>query len=1130
MNILSKIQKHKNLIILSLLIIAVLVILIRWLVKSKKEGFLSSDDDLINRNEVSTFDTIWSNDLYLNQFSNENKPENPVVFKNPKMIASSNSNYILGTVVSSSNNNENDETIMVNKDVKSPVSMDKIVEITDYDKNMLFTNLSISEIKDKLDKKDSILEYINKQKNLIDNFFKNNNLKEYIIINNGLLSCFYDNNSSCVNSKFELVKNANDFSKTISTNGKNSYFASVPVGSNVTLTLNNGTKHTITVRNGNNYQEIVNNSTGLENGKFNPFGKHGYNHNIQSKLNNAIVNIGKNSNNFMFSSDNNSSVYNFLNSILPNSNPATRNNITFLKLEDKYYLTDSISNINFTGLKYPYETLINQPNRLFLISGEDNSKLLEESNIPRIKKVIRDIYSKEHPKKRSIKLLNSTEERTKRCEGKQTIVRIEKSDDIKESRQDSHRIVVCARLSNKYDYNETEDKLKYVGTGNNTGFNKFAIKSNFEQANFDVGTSNLYKDYPFKGCEGFNHVYLDYYTNIDLDKTVYTNTNLDNLNRMEIKMYHSAADNGIYNSLLPKFKVIKFDTSVDGNLLELIEFTNEDNEAINDAKLAKFVSNLFMIKSLDHYKNSFKRTILNLLWKFGYVDFENGLFKYSIFNLRYNDDLKNTPVLRFGFDNIENARNFVATLILSLEQTLATDNTENPTLKRYLVPYDTLLLVNNNLSDSNITGDINNEIQKLKTEIDNYDITKDLDVNSLSPNSNNLILSTMIPLYDNNKLVIGYKSLIDGKIINNPAQINELKIRKIEVNLSFENNSLNYNYNKFNNNIELVINKIKNINAEYSDLMQKVMNKEFKHYKLAIHRPIAPQGYKCVGDVIESDIHDPTKNIEKYACVPENCVIPVRPWLNSDMVYEYENNNDYFAIFKNPYLNTFKTVLTRGSMPNGKVEKVVACVKKCELVDNIIHSDKCATEYKKGYSNIVLTNNLDRSNILYKEQDNAFRNMISNRQKEIDNIKKQIKNVTINDKKSNIINHSYNRARFQKLLDRQQYNMGKLIQNLYSIISVNINKQELINRLNSKGININDINLIRDTLDDLQQDDTTGTTESGNEADAVISKPAKLQRIIYQTMDGKKQELILRSLVESSIGCYFTDEELIKSR
>ena len=142
-----------------------------------------------------------------------------------------------------------------------------------------------------------------------------------------------------------------------------------------------------------------------------------------------------------------------------------------------------------------------------------------------------------------------------------------------------------------------------------------------------------------------------------------------------------------------------------------------------------------------------------------------------------------------------------------------------------------------------------------------------------------------------------------------------------------------------------------------------------------------------------------------------------------------------------------------------------------------------------------------------------------------------------------IINHSYNRKRFQDLLDKQIYNMDKLITNLYSVISINVNMDELISKLNARGITQAKIQEIIDTI---KETDTTftldegqivpdnqqgvGETSDGNGPDAVIAEPAKLQRIIYRTRDGREQEMILRSLVESSCGCYFTDDEVIRTR
>ena len=290
-----------------------------------------------------------------------------------------------------------------------------------------------------------------------------------------------------------------------------------------------------------------------------------------------------------------------------------------------------------------------------------------------------------------------------------------------------------------------------------------------------------------------------------------------------------------------------------------------------------------------------------------------------------------------------------------------------------------------------ISNNINDKASKLKSDIDLIYANLMMILPKFKIDKNGDIINS------------GYINLKNGKdgYLNN-------KISDIEITINKNSHPINQAVNMIVNDIKKEFNQFINLfekdNEKYNLILNNINENTLKHYPLVIHRPIAPTGYKALGDIVEvkgytnnnsSSLYNknPVENINEYGCVPEHCVIETRAWLNSDKIYEFDENGKYLALFRNPYLNTFRAVTTKNTTPEGGVEKVVACVAKSNIINNIKHADKCANEYKRNYEAVIINNNLDTDNILFDKQEAQFQNMLANRQDTIDNLRKTIDEV-----------------------------------------------------------------------------------------------------------------------------------------
>jgi hypothetical protein len=222
--------------------------------------------------------------------------------------------------------------------------------------------------------------------------------------------------------------------------------------------------------------------------------------------------------------------------------------------------------------------------------------------------------------------------------------------------------------------------------------------------------------------------------------------------------------------------------------------------------------------------------------------------------------------------------------------------------------------------------------------------------------------------------------------------------------------------------------------AQLVDFKTLIKNSGLLPFPMRILRPIAPPGYISLGDVVFNHL-DPGYTaklpiIDRFACVPQQCVREIRDWLATDKIYEYSRSGKYLAIYRNPYLQTFRATTAQGVLPPGKVAKVVACVEKCQLVDEILNADKCARKFYNSNKSVIESTNLDNDNVVLSRESAIYQDNIRQREDKITELEAVARQLQVQDDKAEIVNREFNRDKLQNLIGKQQANIAHLGQKL----------------------------------------------------------------------------------------------------
>lgn len=213
-------------------------------------------------------------------------------------------------------------------------------------------------------------------------------------------------------------------------------------------------------------------------------------------------------------------------------------------------------------------------------------------------------------------------------------------------------------------------------------------------------------------------------------------------------------------------------------------------------------------------------------------------------------------------------------------------------------------------------------------------------------------------------------------------------------------------------------------------------------FPLQIYEPVAPPNYTALGHVFCNTAKDYYKltTANNVACVPSQCVKEIRDWVATDKVFEYNQSGVYWALFKNPYTGTFIAV-NQPQLPSGKVCKVVACVAKCNAVDELQKADECARKYHQ-INKSIMKNTTEAPDLVANTEENIYLQKIKQQSDNIARLEQRAQQMQINIDKADIINEEMNKSKLQDYVDTQKRNIDLVVKQLEkdkNKITANIN-------------------------------------------------------------------------------------------
>lgn len=214
-------------------------------------------------------------------------------------------------------------------------------------------------------------------------------------------------------------------------------------------------------------------------------------------------------------------------------------------------------------------------------------------------------------------------------------------------------------------------------------------------------------------------------------------------------------------------------------------------------------------------------------------------------------------------------------------------------------------------------------------------------------------------------------------------------------------------------------------NANINETIQfasALVNNQIDYFSLQIYAPQAPKGYIALGHVfcnVASDLAK-IKTMNNVACVPEHCIREMRDWVAADKVFEYNQGGIYWALYRNPYTGTFVAVNKPG-LPSGKVYKVVACVAKCNAVDELKKADECARTYQK--LNQKLEAGTATPDLVASTEESIYLDKIKTQNDNIITLDARARQLQTDINKADIITEEMNKAALQKYVDTQKRNI-----------------------------------------------------------------------------------------------------------
>ena len=256
--------------------------------------------------------------------------------------------------------------------------------------------------------------------------------------------------------------------------------------------------------------------------------------------------------------------------------------------------------------------------------------------------------------------------------------------------------------------------------------------------------------------------------------------------------------------------------------------------------------------------------------------------------------------------------------------------------------------------------------------------------------------------------------------------------------------------------LSTIVTDIKSASKVFNSLFSfsnELNNNNITFFPLKIYRPIPPANYVSLGHVFCNQVSQLQNIIDDkhIACVPSQCVKEIRDWVSNDKVFEYNdiNNNIYWALYFNPYTGTFIST-TKKQVPEGKVSKVVACVAKCTVVEDLKKADECTRKYYNlNKENSVVSGNAS-TNLASDQEEEFYLNKVKANSDSIAKLKYRSQQMQVDIDKATIVNREMNKNTLQNYVDTQKRNIDIILQKIIedkNKIKTNINVN--LNTLNT---------------------------------------------------------------------------------
>ena len=290
--------------------------------------------------------------------------------------------------------------------------------------------------------------------------------------------------------------------------------------------------------------------------------------------------------------------------------------------------------------------------------------------------------------------------------------------------------------------------------------------------------------------------------------------------------------------------------------------------------------------------------------------------------------------------------------------------------------------------------------------------------------------------------------------IHNPSKITNDMFKKINRYTTNENENENENiYKKINNflkNSNLIDNLVLKQNSNIMKQFEKIKANDDKIFisnmlsPYSIYRPIAPDSFVCLGDVIVKEGKNESKNQdqlngvkESIMCIPKSCYIEIRSWDKNDRVAsifhinkENPSQSNIINFYVNPFTNTFRTttesldfnnISEERKLPPGKVGRIAKCpdVKKFDDIVNLVNRHKkivsrCKAEKAVNDELPVKSNDFDTMEQSY------YLNNIYKQDQRIKFLKKKANKMLITEKNAEVSKREKNRQDLQSYIEKQR--------------------------------------------------------------------------------------------------------------